>query len=191
MLRRFATAELPWSAVHVTQVDERCVPRDDPRRNFGVLQRILVGEGPLPGANLLAMPVEHDDLEQDAVEFSGRLAQWLGTAGIFDMVQLGLGADGHTASLIPNDPVLGVDDRNVAVTSVYEGTRRMTLTLPVLSAARERLWLVTGAAKADALGALLKGEGTAPAVRVKRAGTTVVADEAAAPSPANSGRGLG
>ena len=122
-----------------------------------MLQRILVGEGPLPETNLLAMPVEHADLEQAAAGFSDRLAQWLGTAGVFDMVQLGLGADGHTASLVPGDRVLEVDDRNVAVTALYQGTRRLTLTLPVLSAARERLWLVTGAAKADALAALLRG----------------------------------
>jgi 6-phosphogluconolactonase/glucosamine-6-phosphate isomerase/deaminase len=98
-----------------------------------------------------------------------------------DLVQLGLGDDGHTASLVPGDPVLQVGERDVAIASEYQGTRRMTLTLPVLSRARLRLWLVTGSDKAAVLDQLLAGSADIPANRVERRGALVVADRAAAP----------
>jgi 6-phosphogluconolactonase len=180
MLREFVRAPLPWASIIVAQVDERCVPAGDPRRNLGELQRVLVAEGPLPPTNLLAMPVDRADLEIAAEEYADTVLERVGPALAFDLVQLGLGEDGHTASLVPGDPVLGVTDRDVAVTQPYDGTRRMTLTYRVLQAARERLWLVTGAPKTKALAELLDGSGTTPAVRITRADSVVVADQAAA-----------
>jgi 6-phosphogluconolactonase/glucosamine-6-phosphate isomerase/deaminase len=169
--------------VHVTQVDERCVGLDDPLRNLRRLREILVLHGPLPGANLLPMPVEAADLESAVLGYARQLAGLTSLAGTgveLDLVQLGLGSDGHTASLVPGDAVLDVVDRDVAVTAAaYQGTRRMTLTFRAIDAARERLWLVTGESKRAALTELLEGTGTSPAVRVRRADSTLIADRAA------------
>lgn len=184
MLEHFRASALPWRRVHVTQVDERVVARDDPRRNLARLEQILVVDGPLPGGNLLAMPVESDDLPGAAARYQHQLEQVAGRPATFDVVQLGLGADGHTASLVPGDAALGVTDRDVAVTGEYQGLRRMTLTFPALNRARRRLWLVTGAAKASRLAQLLDGDAgnDAPALRVDRTEATVVADAAAVPT---------
>lgn len=181
MLELLAAAPLAWTSVVVAQVDERCVPGGDPRRNLAMLHAVLVESGPLPPENLLSMPVEHDDLERAAADYGTLLAGRLGAAGRFDVVQLGLGEDGHTASLVPADPVLDVVDRDVAITLAYQGTRRMTLTYRVLQRACERLWLVTGSGKKTALAELLDGTGNSPAVRVTREDSVVVADRAAAP----------
>jgi 6-phosphogluconolactonase len=186
----FAQAPLPWGSIVVAQVDERCVPATDPRRNVASLRWLLVEQGNLPSGNLLAMPVEEDDLERAASDYAAQLRETLGDDE-FDMVQLGLGADGHTASLVPGDPVLAVEDRDVAVTQPYQGTRRMTLTYRRLQSARERLWLVTGADKASALAALLEGTGTSPAMRVRREHSVVVTDRAANSLARVSGRGAG
>ena len=186
-LHEFAKAPLPWSRVFVSQVDERCVPRGDAQRNLTRLERALVSDGPLPSANLLAMPVDAPDLEAAASAYALDLARHAG--GTLDLVQLGLGSDGHTASLVPGDPVLEVDDCDVALAGPYQGTPRMTLTFRALSAAQERLWLVTGEAKAAALEALWSGQGNAPSVRVARERSLIVADRAAASAirKANSG----
>ncbi|HEX5650359.1 MAG TPA: 6-phosphogluconolactonase [Steroidobacteraceae bacterium] len=178
----FARAPLPWASILVAQVDERCVPAHDARRNLAPLQRLLVEQGELPRANLLAMPVEREDLERAADDYAAQLRERLGHEGEFDVVQLGLGDDGHTASLVPGDPVLDVEDRDVAVTAhPYQGTRRMTLTYRRLQGARERLWFVTGAEKAGPLSELLEGRGASPAVRVRREASVVVTDRAANP----------
>jgi 6-phosphogluconolactonase len=177
----FARSPLPWESIVVAQVDERCVPADDGRRNLAPLKTRLVEQGLLPRANLLAMPVERGDLEHAAHDYAALLRDRLGPGGEFDVVQLGLGDDGHTASLVPGDPVLEVADRDVAITRPYQGTRRMTLTYARLASARERLWLVTGADKAAALAELLAGVGTFPAVRLNREPGVVVADRAAVP----------
>jgi 6-phosphogluconolactonase len=186
MLRRFAQADLSWASIYVAQVDERCVARSDARRNVTQLQQILVSDGPLPAANLLPMPADAADLDRAAAQYSAMLAELAGSATILDIVQLGLGSDGHTASLVPDDPVLDVTNRTVAITVPYQDTRRMTLTYPVLSGARARLWLVTGTAKAAALADLLNGRGSAPASRVAREHSVVIADTAAARMPVES-----
>jgi 6-phosphogluconolactonase len=179
----FACSPLPWAVIVVAQVDERCVPADDGRRNLASLRTRLVEQGRLPRTNLLEMPVEVDDLERAADGYAALLRERLGPDGEFDVVQLGLGVDGHTASLVPGDPVLEIADRDVAITRPYQGTRRMTLTYARLRSARERLWLVTGGDKAAALAELLAGAGTSPAVRLTREPGVVVADRAASASP--------
>jgi 6-phosphogluconolactonase len=182
MLGELAHAQLPWDRIHVAQVDERCVPLADARRNLRPLRAILVEQGPLPAAHLLAMPVEADDLAAAAASYAAQLRELTAAAGgCLDLVQLGLGADGHTASLVPGDPVLAVQDRDVAVTALYEGTRRMTLTFRSLNAARARVWLVAGEGKRAALTNLLRSAGVSPALRVERTNSTVFADRGAAP----------
>lgn len=177
MLERFREYPLRWERIKLAQVDERVAPRGDARRNLTRLAQILVTDGPLPGENLLAMPVEADDLPCAAAQYQQRLEQAAGRPVTFDMVQLGLGADGHTASLVPGDAVLDVVDRDVAVTGKYQGLRRMTLTFPALNRARRRLWLVTGAAKAARLAELLAGSAAVgpPALRVSRDQAVVIA----------------
>jgi 6-phosphogluconolactonase len=181
MLERLREFDLPWDRIHVAQVDERIAPRGDPRRNLARLEQILVREGPLPKRQLLAMPVETDDADAAALSYRRLLEGLGGTPLQFDLVQLGLGSDGHTASLVPGDPVLEVADRDVATSGEYQGLRRMTLTYPAIDRARRRLWLVTGAAKASRLAELLEGASAddAPSVRVNREDACVVADREA------------
>lgn len=184
MIDAFGALDLPWERIHVAQVDERCVPRSDPRRNLARLEIALVERGRLTAGNLLAMPVEEADLEAAAAAYAARMAALAGSPLCLDLVHLGLGADGHTASLVPGDAVLAIGDRDVALAGPYQGTRRMTLTLRALSAARHRLWLVTGSTKSARLRELLAGEGDAPGVRVTREATTAFADWAAATAAA-------
>jgi 6-phosphogluconolactonase len=178
MLERLRTLELPWLRIHVAQVDERIAPPGDPRRNLARLARILVRDGPVPEGQLLPMPVEAADVGAAAVSYQRLLEQTGGAPLQFDVVQLGLGTDGHTASLVPGDSALQVADRAVALSGEYQGLRRMTLTVPALNGARQRLWLVTGAAKAVRLAQLLNGDPASdvPALRVSREHTVVVAD---------------
>jgi len=184
MLAKLRTLLVPWRLVHFAQVDERVAPRGDASRNLTRLERILVAEGPLPPANLHAMPVEGSDPAAACADYQRHLESLAGRPLVLDLVQLGLGTDGHTASLVPGDPVLEVDDRDVAMSGEYHGQRRMTLTLPALARARSRLWLVTGAAKALRLGELMDRRGDTPALRVPREHTDVVAD-----APALEARG--
>jgi len=166
MLTELAEHDLPWSSVEIYQVDERVAAEGDPERNLTHLRQIL---GSLP-VTLVPMPVTDPDLEAAAAAYASRLP------ARFDLVHLGLGADGHTASLVPGDPVLEVTDRLVAVTGPYQGHRRMTLTYPALARAEEAMWLVTGAGKHDALDRLLAGEQSIPAARVQARRSMIFAD---------------
>lgn len=180
MFRALAREALAWHAVHVFQVDERMVPAGDPDRNFAHLNEALLAHVPLPAAHIHPMPVEDQDIEAAARHYEAELAGLTGSTGALDLVQLGIGADGHTASLVPDDAVLEAADRAVAVTGPYQGHRRMTLTFPALNAARARLWLVAGAGKEDALRRLERGEHAIPAGRIARRASLVLADRAAA-----------
>ncbi len=176
MLKMLRGRLLPWDRIHVAQVDERIAPAGDPRRNVVRLRDILVKYGPLPERNLLTMPVEEIDLETACTAYQVALEAIAGAPLRLDVVQLGLGADGHTASLVPDDPVLDVRARDVAISQPYQGTARMTLTYPALDRARERLWLVTGDNKRPALQDLLSGHGDTPAARVATDSSTIVTD---------------
>ena len=136
MLRALAAEEVPWEAVEVLQVDERVAPAGHVDRNLTPLREGLLGPTPLRAEQIHAMPVEAPDLEAAAAAYAETLQRLAGTPPILDFVHLGLGADGHTASLVPGDPVLEVTAADVAVTGVYQGRRRMTLTYPMIDRAR-------------------------------------------------------
>jgi 6-phosphogluconolactonase len=180
MLRALATEDIPWTGVHVYQVDERVAPAGDPDRNLTHLRESLLDHAPLLPEQIHEMPVEPADLGTAAKHYSATLQQIAGSPPVLDLVHLGLGPDGHTASLVPGDPVLNVRDADVAVTGVYQSRRRMTLTYPILNRARRVLWVVTGNEKVQMLNLLLAGDESIPAGRVSRERGVVLADAAAA-----------
>ena len=180
MLRALAREPLEWSAVHVYQVDERVVARGDSARNLVALHEILVWRGPLPRRNLHPMWVDRADLSGATHSYAEELTQVAGDPPILDLVHLGLGSDGHTASLFPGDEALEVKDHSVALSAEHNGHRRMTLTFPVLNRARSVVWLVTGGDKAGVVADLYAGGAPFPAGRVARRRALLVADEAAA-----------
>ncbi|HVM59323.1 MAG TPA: 6-phosphogluconolactonase [Verrucomicrobiae bacterium] len=180
MLRALANESVPWKNVHVVQVDERVAPSGDVDRNLTHLRESLLEHAPLPPEQIHAMPVEEDDLEAAAAGYARLLQEIAGSPPVLDLTHLGLGPDGHTASLVPGDPVLAVTDRDVAVTGIYQGRRRMTLTYPMLNRSRRILWLVTGAEKAGMLARLRRGDESIPAGRVRADTAVVLADRAAA-----------
>jgi 6-phosphogluconolactonase len=180
MLRELAREDLPWHNVYIAQVDERMAPAGDPDRNLTHLRDTLLAHVPLPSQNICAMLVDSPDLQAAATQYSLTLREIAGAPPVLDLVHLGLGPDGHTASLVPNDPVLKVTDADVALTQPYQGRRRMTLTYPILNRARRILWVVTGAGKAGMLLRLRDGDVTIPAGFVRRDQAFVLADRAAA-----------
>jgi 6-phosphogluconolactonase len=180
MLRALSDEQLPWEHVYVVQVDERVAPAGDPDRNFTHLRASLLEHAPLPPDHVHAMPVEAADLDRAAAQYAATLRDLAGSPPVLDLVHLGLGPDGHTASLVPGDPVLDVTDADVAPTGVYQGHRRMTLTFPIINRSRFILWLVTGRDKPAALVRLRDGDQSIPASHVRRDRALVLADGAAA-----------
>src|SRR5438876_6387270 len=166
MLRALADEDVRWASVHMFQVDERVAPEGHADRNLTHLRASLLEHAPLPPAQLYAMPVEIPDLQSAAAKYAAELERIAGAPPVLDPVHVGLGPYGHTASLVPGDPVLDVTDRDVALSGLYQGRRRMTLTYPMLNRARRVLWLVTGGDKAEMLSRLLAGDRTIPAGRV-------------------------
>jgi 6-phosphogluconolactonase len=180
MLRALANEDVPWQAVHVYQVDERVAPEGHADRNLTHLRESLLQHAPLRPEQVHAMPVELADLEAAAAQYAIALQEIVGTPPVLDLVHLGLGPDGHTASLVPGDPVLKITNADVAVTGVYQGRRRLTLTYPALNRARRVLWVVTGSEKVDMLRRLLDGDESIPAGRIRREQALLMADRAAA-----------
>jgi len=180
MLRALANEDVPWESVHVFQVDERIAPAGDSDRNLTHLRESLLEHARLPADQIYPMPVEEPNIEIAAESYARTLQQIAGTPPILDLVHLGLGPDGHTASLVPNDPVLNVIDRDVAITGGYQGRKRMTLTYPVINRARRILWVVTGNEKVKSLVQLENGDTSIPGGRIRREQALVLADRAAA-----------
>lgn len=180
MLRVLADERLPWNSIHVVQVDERVAPAGDVDRNWTHLAESLLARAPIPAEHLHPMPVELNDLEAAAARYARRLEEIAGDPPVVDLVHLGLGSDGHTASLVPGSEALDVIDRDVAVTGEYQGRRRMTLTFPVLNRARRILWVVTGGDKRVILARLRADDRTIPAGQIERARAEVLADRSAA-----------
>jgi 6-phosphogluconolactonase len=180
MLRDLAQEDFPWNAIHVVQVDERVAPPGDPDRNLTHLRESLLAHAPLRPEQIHGMPMESQDLKAGCTRYALALAGIAGSMPVLDLVHLGLGPDGHTASLVPGDPVLDVVDADVALTGIYQGRRRMTLTYPIINRSRLVLWLVTGGEKAGMLVRLCAGDTSIPAGRVRAVRSVVLADQAAA-----------
>jgi 6-phosphogluconolactonase len=173
-----ARSDVRWDRVHIVQVDERIVPSGSDERNWTAVMRVF---GPVvPSDNLHPMPVESGDVIAGAASYDELLHDLTNGRGP-DLVHLGLGADGHTASLFPGDEATDTLDRGVVVTAKkHMGRRRMTMTLPMVSSSRHVLWQVQGLEKAEMLAHLVRGDESIPAGRVKRDGAIVLADAAAA-----------
>jgi 6-phosphogluconolactonase len=180
MLRGLAKEEVPWKDVHVFQVDERVAPEGDPDRNLTHLRESLLEQAPLRPEQIHAMPVDATDLDAACTQYSLTLDKIAGSPPVLDLAHLGLGPDGHTASLVPEDPVLNVKDADVALTGIYQGRRRMTLTYPIINRSRRVLWLATGGEKAGMLVRLQAGDVSIPAGRISKDNAVVLADRAAA-----------
>jgi len=178
MLQKLASASLPWPQVHVFQVDERIVADDDDRRNLKAIKAALE-HAPIPAENVHAMPVTGPSYAAGIAFYRDDLRALAGNPPQLDVVQLGLGEDGHTASLFTGDDALLSDDE-VAVTGLYQGTHRMTLTLKVLDLARQRIWLVTGPAKQNIVRRFRAADPLLPASHVNRDTAILVLDSDAA-----------
>jgi len=175
-----------WSRVEFFWGDERSVPPDHPESNFGVAYQMLIAQLPnVRPDRIHRMPAEAPDIEAAALSHESELRLAFGARGdeppAFDLVWLGMGPDGHTASLFPGTAALEETERWVTANWVPDqGTWRMTLTYPVLNAAREVLFVVTGADKADAVRAIRAGGSDLPAERVAGEGVEWILDAAAA-----------
>jgi len=180
MLRALADEDVPWESVHLVQVDERVAPAGHPDRNLTHVRESLLEHAPLPPEHVHAMPVEAPDLQTAAARYAITLKEIAGSPPILDLVHLGLGPDGHTASLVPGDQVLDVTEADVALTGVYQGRHRMTLTYPIINRSRRILWLVTGSEKVQMFARLLDGDPSIPAGRVQQGRALIIADRAAA-----------
>lgn len=177
MLRLLAAEDLPWQQVHLFQIDERIAPDGDPDRNLTHIRESLLARAPLlPAAQVHAMPVNAVDLAAAARDYGRVLQDIAGTPPVLDLVHLGIGPDGHTASLVPGDAALGVTDAAVALTAPYLGRRRMTLTYPVLDRARCVLWLATGSEKREMLARLRAADPSIPAGRVEQRNAVLLTD---------------
>jgi len=179
MFRRLvAIGGVPWERVHIVQVDERIAPDGDPDRNWNEVLRVF--QDVVPNAHLHPMPVIDPDLDAAAAAYGELIGDLTGGRGL-GVTHLGLGTDGHTASLFPEDAVLEARRRRVAVTeSAHAGRLRMTLTLPTLNASQHILWQVQGESKGPMLRRLLDGDASIPAGRIRRSDAMVFADAAAA-----------
>jgi len=180
MLRALSGEAVPWAKLQVVQVDERVAPAGDPDRNLTHLRESLLSHAPLRSEQIHALPVEDTDLAAAARNYSLTLQQIAGSPPVLDLAHLGLGADGHTASLVPGDPVLQITNADVAPTGIYQQRRRLTLTYPMLNRSRRVLWVVTGSEKVAMLLRLRDGDVSIPAGRICRDNALVLADQAAA-----------
>lgn len=187
MLGILPAETIDWRKVHLVQVDERIAPLGSPERNLTQLRDALLVHVPIPEGQVEPMPVDDANLAAAAKRYGRLLIRLAGSPALLDLVQLGLGADGHTASLVPGDAVLAVSRADVAITAQYNGWRRMTLTFPIINRARRILWLVTGADKAATVARLVQGDTSLPASRINRESALLLVDRAAAVRLASHG----
>ena len=173
--------DIPWDRITLFQVDERIAPEGDEARNYTHLKSNLLAQRPELVIHTHPMPVNEDDLEEACAKYTRLLEEACGTPPVLDIIHLGLGPDGHTASLVPGDGVLQTEDREVDLTvGEYQGRRRMTLTYPCINRARRIMWQVVGEGKAEALKQMRSGDPSMPGSKIATAQAVIFADAAAA-----------
>ncbi len=177
MLRFLAAEAINWQKVHVVQVDERVAPLGSSERNLTQLRETLLARASIPAEQIHAMPVDGADLAAAAAGYGHLLTSLAGSPPLLDLVHLGLGTDGHTASLVSGAAAVEVHSADVAVTATYRGWRRMTLTFPIINRARRILWLVTGREKAEVVARLARGDPSLLASRISRAQALLLTDQ--------------
>jgi 6-phosphogluconolactonase len=180
MLRNLADEDIPWEKIHVFQIDERIAPAGDPDRNLTHLRESLLEHAPIDPEHIHPMPVDMPDPQAAADDYQRTLRDVIGNPPILDVAHLGMGPDGHTASLVPGDPALTVMNTDVALTGVYMGRRRVTLTYPILNRSRRILFLITGKEKDKMLSKLLAADSSIPSGRIRQDNTVILADRDAA-----------
>ena len=176
MLNRLTNQDLPWQQVHIFQVDERVAPDGDAARNLTHIETQFLDRIDIPAGNVHAMPVSGENLHQGVQSYSSKLQSLAGDPPILDLVHLGMGSDGHTASLLPGDDALDIQDRDVAMTGTYQGHQRMTLTFPIINRARQILWLVMGEDKAAMVARMLRADPAIPAGRISQDQAVLMTD---------------
>ena len=180
MFQHLSAMRLDWGRIHIFQVDERIAPPGDAARNSTEFQKLLLERVPLPVAQFHPMPVEAGDLQKAAMDYAAELRTIMGDPPQIDILHLGIGADGHTASLLVGDDVYQRKS-DVIVSAELGGYRRMTLNFQVLNNAQHIVWLITGSSKRKMLKRMLEKDEDIPAGRVSQANAVVVADSAACP----------
>lgn len=179
MLKLLSKADLPWQRINLFQVDERVAPDGHPDRNLTQLFQAIAGTPMVTQLRIFPMPVTAEDLDAAAKEYAEVLNEVTEGKGL-DMIHLGLGSDGHTASLVPGDEVLAVQNRQVACTqNNYQGRIRMTLTYPLLNAAKQILWIVTGSEKKEMVKRMLQKDPSIPAGSIRQENALLLVDQAA------------
>lgn len=176
MLALLADMDLDWSAMHLFQVDERRAPDGDAARNLTHTRSHFTDRIGLPQSRIHAMPVMADDFAEGAREYAATLHEVCGEPAVLDLVHLGVGGDGHTASLLPGDALLAESRADVGVTGIYQGHRRMSLTFPAIDRSRHIVWLVNGADKSAMLQRMINADRGIPAGRIEQARATVFTD---------------
>jgi 6-phosphogluconolactonase len=179
MLKILSKADLPWKRVNLFQVDERVAPDGHADRNLTQLFQAIAGTPMVTQLRIFPMPVLAEDLEEGCREYTQVLDEVTEGKGL-DLIHLGLGSDGHTASLVPGDGVMEVQDRLVACTqNTYQGRIRMKLTYPLLNGAKQLLWIVTGIEKQEMVQRLLKQDPSIPAGKIRQENALLMVDKAA------------
>lgn len=179
MLKILSKADLPWQRVNIFQVDERVAPDGHADRNLTQLFQAIAGTPMVMQLRIFPMPVLAEDLEEGSREYTQVLDEVTEGKGL-DLIHLGLGSDGHTASLVPGDGVLEIQDRLVACTqNTYQGRIRMTLTYPLLNSAKQLLWIVTGSEKQEMVQRLLQQDPSIPAGSIRQENALLMVDQAA------------
>jgi 6-phosphogluconolactonase len=176
MLRFLAAEDVPWESIHILQVDERFAPDGHTDRNLTHLLESLTENPRSLSAKIHAMPVGETDIKEAGASYAETIRKIAGANSKIDLVHLGLGTDGHTASLIPGDPVLDITDKDVAVTGIYQGRRRLTLTYPLINRAGKILWVVTGGEKKEMLQRLISADSAIPAGRISQENAMILTD---------------
>lgn len=180
MIKELAKEDLPWEKVFLFQVDERIAPDAHPDRNLTQLFKAIEGTKLVLRLNIFPMRVNAEDLDEACEEYVSHINR-MTENGKLDLIHLGIGTDGHTASLVPNDSVLEIKEKGVALTdSEYQGRKRMTLTYPLINQAEKILWVVTGEEKAEMLDRLLHQDPSIPAGRIDQHHAIVFTEESAA-----------